>query len=93
MSVRYLTIRKFAAESGYTENAIRAKIHRGVWREGEVWINAPDGRQLIDTKGYESWVETAQATDALKKARQALAKSLARTGPLSPGSPRLPKLM
>lgn len=56
MSIRYLTIKKFASESGYTENAIRTKICRGVWPEGSVWLTAPDGRQLIDVQGYEAWV-------------------------------------
>lgn len=92
MSVRYLTIRKFATESGYTEKAIRNKLHDGTWEEGYVWRRAPDGRILIDTVGYEAWVETAQANDALGRARQALAKSLALTGALNSGSPRLPKL-
>lgn len=89
MSVRYLTIRKFAAESGYTENAIRAKIHRGVWREGEVWINAPDGRQLIDTEGYESWVETGEASG---KVQLPVAPSPSFSKGAKVGSPRLPKL-
>ncbi|MBV8271913.1 MAG: excisionase [Cupriavidus sp.] len=58
MGVRFLTIRKFSEKSGYTEDAVRTKIQRGIWLEGDVWIKAPDGRQLIDVKGYETWVET-----------------------------------
>lgn len=56
--MRYMTIRKFASESGYSEDAIRSKIRDGIWRLGEIWFRAPDGRTLIDTQGYESWVET-----------------------------------
>jgi hypothetical protein len=59
--LRHLTIEKFSAESGYTPDAVRSKIKRGDWLEGEVWIKAPDGRILIDCEGYESWV-TSQAS-------------------------------
>lgn len=62
MNLRYVTIGKFAAESGYTEDAIRSKIKNGVWLMGSVWIKAPDGRVLIDVQGYERWVEAAKST-------------------------------
>lgn len=55
--MRYLTIRKFASESGYTEAAVRSKIADGTWLKDQVWRHAPDGRVLIDVIGYESWVE------------------------------------
>ena len=55
--LRYVTISKFAQESGYTENAIRAKITAGVWLMDMVWKKAPDGRVLIDIEGYANWVE------------------------------------
>lgn len=35
--LRFVTIAKFAAESGYTEKAIRGKIYDGTWNQGEVW--------------------------------------------------------
>lgn len=55
--MRYLTIRKFSNESGYTEAAIRSKIADGTWLKDYVWRKAPDGRVLIDVDGYEAWVE------------------------------------
>ena len=55
----YLTIQKFAAESGYTEKDVRAKINAGNWRLGEVWRKAPDGRILIHVPGYEDWADRA----------------------------------
>ena len=55
--MNYLTIKKFAAESGYSEGAVRTKIARGVWLEGEVWVRASDGRSLISVEGFESWVD------------------------------------
>jgi hypothetical protein len=50
--LRYVTIPKFATESGYTEDAIRSKIRDGIWREDQEWRRAPDGRVLIDVDGY-----------------------------------------
>lgn len=58
---KYQTIKKFAAESGYTEAAIRTKIQDGTWRQGEVWIRAPDNKPLISVEGYHAWVEGAAA--------------------------------
>jgi len=57
IAMKWLTIRKFAAETGYSEDAIRSKIERGEWLEGHVWKKAPDGRVLINVEGFESWVE------------------------------------
>lgn len=55
--IRYVTIRKFAEISGYTEKAVRRKMESGMWRPGEIWLKAPDGRILIDIKGFEEWVD------------------------------------
>lgn len=61
MALKYLTIDKFAAESGYSKDAIRSKIKRGQWLEGREWIKAPDRRNLrrnlISKEGFERWVE------------------------------------
>lgn len=54
--LRHVTIGKFCSLSGYTEDAVRAKIKRGDWLEGKVWRYAPDRRVLIDLGGYEAWV-------------------------------------
>jgi hypothetical protein len=53
----YVTIPKFSAESGYTEEAVRKKIERGEWLEGRVWRKGPDGRVLIIVEGFVKWVE------------------------------------
>jgi hypothetical protein len=62
--MRYVTIRKFSSESGYTEAAIRSKIANGTWRNDYVWRKAPDGRVLIDVDGYEAWVEMGAPSKA-----------------------------
>ncbi len=66
--MRYITIAKFAAESGYSEDAVRAKIKNGVWLEGFVWKKAPDGRVLIIPEGYERWAEGQTVSDLQRKA-------------------------
>lgn len=58
--IEYKTIRQFAAESGYTEEAIRTKISRGVFRENEVWVRGPDNRVLISINGFNEWVRKGQ---------------------------------
>lgn len=65
----YLTIPKFAAESGYTEDAVRAKINTGVWLQDDVWRKAPDGRILIIVRGYHAWVERGQESAPPPRAR------------------------
>lgn len=58
--MRYVLISKFAADSGYSEKAVRRKIEEGVWIEGRQWRRAPDGRILVDVEGVERWVEGRQ---------------------------------
>jgi hypothetical protein len=53
---RYVVIRLASQLTGYTPGAIRTKIKRGVWNEGQVWRYGPDGRVLIDMQGYARWV-------------------------------------
>ncbi len=69
-----VTIGKFSVLTGYTEDAIRAKVERGVWLEGLVWFRAPDGRVLISLRGYDAWVEgqafAPQASDASSSRRR-----------------------
>jgi hypothetical protein len=55
---RFVTISLAEALTGYTKDAIETKIARGVWIEGREWRRAPDGRVLIDMRGYEKWVES-----------------------------------
>lgn len=59
MFVKWVTIKRFAELTGYTEDAIRSKIKRGDWLEGHVWKKADDGRILISVEGFNQWVEAA----------------------------------
>src|SRR5690348_17223311 len=58
MMFGYVQIWKFCELTGYTEEAVRAKIKTGVWLQNRVWRKAPDGRILINIDGYRDWVET-----------------------------------
>jgi hypothetical protein len=55
--MKWVTIKKAAELSGYSEKAIRNKNEKGVWRQGDIWIKAPDGRILISIEGIERWAE------------------------------------
>lgn len=59
--IRYVTIEHFSKLSGYTPDAIRTKIKRGVWVPGNEYVRAPDNRVLIDMEGYNRWAESVQA--------------------------------
>jgi hypothetical protein len=57
---RFVTIGLASILTGFTENAIRLKIHKGVWLENRQWVKR-DGRMMIDMRGYEAWVESGRA--------------------------------
>jgi hypothetical protein len=56
--VAFVTIKLFAALSGYSEKACWRKIEDGVWLDGQEYVRAPDGRVLMCIPGYERWVRT-----------------------------------
>jgi hypothetical protein len=55
--VKWVTIKKLSELIGYSEHAIRAKIKKGVWRQGPHWTKAADGRILMNLPGIEAWIE------------------------------------
>lgn len=59
--VEWITIKRFAELTGYTDQAVRDKIRGGVWLEGTVWKRAPDNRILINTRRFDAWVEGKEA--------------------------------
>lgn len=68
MTLKYVTIKKMAELTGYSEQAIRDKIHQGVWSP-HMWVKAPDNRILVNTEEYEKWAETDAECDQLPKAQ------------------------
>lgn len=57
---RFVTVALASTLTGFTEDAIRMKIHKGVWLNGRQWVKR-DGRLMIDMKGYEQWAESGRA--------------------------------
>ena len=55
--MKWITINKLSELTGYSENAIRAKIKKGVWLMERHWRKAPDGRVLLNPQAIEDWVE------------------------------------
>ncbi|SCX59005.1 excisionase [Nitrosospira sp. Nsp1] len=62
MTIGYVQIWKFCELTGYTEDAVRTKIKRGVWLENRVWRKAPDGHTLIHMEGFWLWAETGMVS-------------------------------
>ena len=46
---------------GYTEDAIRCKIKKGVWIKGIHWRKAPDNRIFIHIGAVNRWIESDPA--------------------------------
>ncbi|RLL52308.1 excisionase [Mariprofundus sp. EBB-1] len=55
--MKWITINKLSELTGYSENAIRAKIKKGVWLMGRHCTKAPDGRVLFNPEAINAWVE------------------------------------
>ena len=49
-------IKKVVEATGYTEQAIRAKMKRGVWLEGKIWNKAPDKRIVFNLEEIQLWM-------------------------------------
>jgi hypothetical protein len=58
--MKYVTIKKFADMSGYSEDAIRAKTKNGTWAYRVHFTKAPDGRILINIEEVEKWVQNTE---------------------------------
>lgn len=54
--MNWITIKKCSELSGYSEEAIRAKIKKGQWVIDQHFTKAPDGRILIGIKEVEKWI-------------------------------------
>lgn len=55
--VQWVTVAKFAELTGYSEDAVRAKLKTGVWLLGKHYRKAPYNRVLMNLTEYERWVE------------------------------------
>jgi len=53
----YVTIKKFSELHGYTQEAIRAKIKKGIWIQGIHFIKSPDNRIQLIPQNIEKWFQ------------------------------------
>jgi len=53
----WVLINKLCSEVGYSDDAVRAKIKRGVWVMGVHFTKAPDGRLLFNLEAIKKWIE------------------------------------
>lgn len=53
----WVLINKLIELTGYTDDAVRAKIKRGIWLCGVHWRKAPDGRILFNLEAVKAWIE------------------------------------
>lgn len=55
--MKWVLINKVIELIGYTDDAIRAKIKKGVWLSGVHWKKAPDGRVVFNLEAIQKWIE------------------------------------
>jgi hypothetical protein len=55
--MKWVLINKVSELIGYTDDAIRAKIKKGVWLSGIHWRKAPDGRLMFNLEAIQKWIE------------------------------------
>ncbi|WP_036665002.1 hypothetical protein [Paludibacterium yongneupense] len=70
--LKYVLIQRFCELTGYTDRAVRSKIHEGVWVEGVHYRRSVDRHIQINLEEYEKWVEgqkySTQASSPAKAA-------------------------
>lgn len=71
MNLPLVTIQKLAEESGYTVEALRAKILRGQFAEGIHYIKSPDGRIHFYVEAYLQWVQSNAPLSKKKPSKRA----------------------
>jgi hypothetical protein len=87
----WVRVRKYCAESGDTDKAVRRKIESGVWPEGIIWRKAPDGSIRINLRNYNRWVEgRVYAPQARTASRSISAGKADVTGNVYAFDPRVP---
>lgn len=55
--MKWVLICKVIERFGYSDDAIRAKIKKGIWRFGIHWRKAPDGRIFLNLPALDLWIE------------------------------------
>lgn len=53
---RWVLVNVLTQYTGYTDDAVRAKIRRGDWVHGAHWRKAPDGRLVFNLTRIQEWM-------------------------------------
>lgn len=53
---KWVLIPKVTESTGYTADAIRAKIKRGIWQYEKHWRRAPDNRIVLNLDAINQWM-------------------------------------
>lgn len=55
--MNWVLIHRLCDLTGYSEDAVRAKVKRGVWLMETHWRKAPDGRLFFNLEAIRKWIE------------------------------------
>ncbi len=55
--IKWVLIKIIIDTIGYSDDAIRAKIKKGIWLNGIHWRKAPDGRIVFNLEAIQKWIE------------------------------------
>jgi hypothetical protein len=58
MFPKWVLIKKVEELFGYSDDAIRAKVKKGVWLSGIHWRKAPDNRLFFNIEAIQKWIES-----------------------------------
>lgn len=58
---RWVLINVLVSETGYTDDAIRAKVRRGQWAFRAHWRKAPDGRLVFNITRIQEWMSSGSS--------------------------------
>ncbi|GAA4648588.1 hypothetical protein GCM10023116_08570 [Kistimonas scapharcae] len=68
---RWITLKRTAELTGYTEKALARKIEDNKLQENLVWTRDPDNSVMINLRQFMRWAEKKQAYDEpVKKKRR-----------------------
>gem|GEM_PF-638239 len=54
---KWVRVKKFAELTGYTVEAVRCKIKKGVWLKDVHWCKAPDDCIFMNLETTARWIE------------------------------------
>jgi len=55
-TTKWVLVCRITELTGYTADAVRAKIKRGIWLREKHWRKAPDNRIVLNVDAINSWM-------------------------------------